>query len=339
MNTRPVIFLCDATPDIGLGHVSRCLALAEAFQEQGRRSLFQGRLEAGALDMIGQAGFAHRSMDAAWGDCDREALLEAATTAQPCAVIIDSYAATSHDLSLLQSLDVPVAAIDDFARLSRYDCSAVLNFTVAAPQLPYRGSAKRWLLGPEHLLVRRALRSARQKCAPARGPLRRVLVCVGGCDRHNLTLRLVRQLRDLDCPCPLHVVVGASYAETETLKRALTPRDTLEVQIPDLASALSAADLCICGGGLTKYEAAYLGVPCAVLSQDRDQAMETVQFAEQGLAMDLGLGTAVRDEELSQRLDAALRDEVGQRRLREAGLHAFPSDPTANAATALTTLL
>ncbi|MBX7255656.1 MAG: UDP-2,4-diacetamido-2,4,6-trideoxy-beta-L-altropyranose hydrolase [Candidatus Hydrogenedentes bacterium] len=335
----PVIFLCDATPEIGLGHVSRCVALAEAFQEQGKRSLFHGKLEAGAADLIQQAGFAYEAIDSTLGECDRPALVRALVAHQPCALVVDSYAVDSHDVSILGTAGVPVVVIDDFARLDRYDCTAVLNFGVAATQLPYRGSAKRWLLGLEYLLVRRALRTARQKRVPAKGALRHVLVCIGGSDRQNLTLRVARMLRASNYEGALHVVVGASYEDLDGLRRVLREGDRVDVQLPSLAAAMCDADLCICGGGLTKYEAAYLGLPCAVVSQNEDQATETVQFAADGLAFDLGLGESVSDEELVERLEHVFRDEVGRRRVREAGLRAFPNDPTANAATALATLL
>ncbi|MFA6242525.1 MAG: UDP-2,4-diacetamido-2,4,6-trideoxy-beta-L-altropyranose hydrolase [Candidatus Hydrogenedentales bacterium] len=339
MDEYPVVFLCDGSRDIGLGHVSRCVALAEALQEQGKRAHFHGCFEAGAQELLREAGLTYRALDCTLRDFDRESLLAVTKEANPGALVIDSYAIAAEDLAMLDSLDVPVAVIDDFARLDRYDCSAVLNFTVEAKQLPYRGSARRWLLGPEYLLVHRALRTARLTAASAKGALRRVLLCIGGSDRHGLTVKAARLLKESGYEGALHVVVGASYCAMDELKCLLGTGDLVDVQLPNLADALSKADLCICGGGLTKYEAAYLGVPVAVLSQNEDQAAETVQFAAHGLAVDLGLGVGASDDVLTQRLADVLRDEVGRRRLREAGLRAFPNDPTANAATALATLL
>jgi len=339
MDEYPVVFLCDGSRDIGLGHVSRCIALAEALQEQGKRALFHGLFEAGALDLIHEAGFAYCTSDSTLGKADWSSLLPAIREANPGALVVDSYAITAGDLTRLASLDVPVVAIDDFARFDRYDCSAVLNFTVAATQLPYRGSTQRWLLGPEYLLVRRALRSARQRTPHTKGASHTLLLCIGGSDRHNLTLKATRALRHLGYEGPLHIVVGSSYGNVDELKKLLTDRDRIDVQLPNLAGALSNADMCICGGGLTKYESAYLGVPTAVLSQNEDQASETIQFAAHGLAVDLGMGQALSDDALEHLFDEVLRDEVGRRRLKEAGLRAFPIDPTANAATALATLL
>jgi spore coat polysaccharide biosynthesis predicted glycosyltransferase SpsG len=131
------------------------------------------------------------------------------------------------------------------------------------------------------------------------------------------------------------VVVGATSGSASALTarlRGFGHESSVAVQRPDLAADFAWADICVSGGGLTKYEAAYLGVPVGVLSQTSEQADETRRFASHGLALDLGLWCETGERELRDGLarlyrDAGLRDALGA-----TGLRIFPDDPTARAA-------
>ena len=54
--TRRVLVRCDGTRETGLGHVSRCLALAEALAEREIASIFCGAFDAPARRLLGEAG-------------------------------------------------------------------------------------------------------------------------------------------------------------------------------------------------------------------------------------------------------------------------------------------
>ena len=65
----------------------------------------------------------------------------------------------------------------------------------------------------------------------------------------------------------VHVIVGRDYAHHKELSLLVRhfSEGLIATQVIDLADEFAWADLCICGGGLTKYESAYMGVPAAVL--------------------------------------------------------------------------
>jgi len=227
--------------------------------------------------------------------------------------------------------------IDDFGRLARYDCSAVLNCTVNAPHIDYPVGKALYLLGPEYFLARRRLRLMRQKTRRRKGAVQRVLVAIGGVDTSDLARLLVSILLDIAPDLSLHVVVGRSYqyvSELSSLVARFRGPSYVVIQLPDLAEELVWADMCVCGGGLTKYESAYMGVPTAVLSQNLEQAHDTVHFATKGLAFDLGLGKNNNETMVKSRLS----DLIASRSLREslstAGLACFPEDSTRRCAKA-----
>jgi spore coat polysaccharide biosynthesis predicted glycosyltransferase SpsG len=90
---------------------------------------------------------------------------------------------------------------------------------------------------------------------------------------------------------------------------------------------------------MTKYEAAYLGVPIAILSQTEDQAAESVQFSSRGLGEDLGLSATLGNVALSQRLANWIADRGRRESLSRTALTFFPEDPTRNAAECFARLL
>ncbi len=337
-DSDPILIRCDGTVETGLGHVSRCLALAEALQECGLACRFLGRFDAGATALLSSAGLPFESLSEQSGtDKDALATIHAGKQCQAAGMVVDSYAVQDDYVSTLGRA-VPVLLIDDFKRLTRYDCTAVLNFTINAPLLPYPRGAQRYLLGPEYLLVRKSLRELRRSGTPCSRNVGRVLVAMGGADTADLTSRVVRALLKVAPNLSVLVVVGKDYGrgrELSSLMAGFSGKGEVMVQLRDMAEAFRWADMCVCGGGLTKYEAAYIGRPAAVLSQTREVFEETRHFVRRGLAFDLGLGEMQDDAGLAGLLadfiaDAELRDS-----LCKAGIACIPEDSTQRAAETL----
>jgi UDP-2,4-diacetamido-2,4,6-trideoxy-beta-L-altropyranose hydrolase len=338
LEQKLILFRCDGTTKTGLGHVSRCLALAEALREDGFACRFLGRFEAGAAYLLRRSSIAFDKYSGETGrKKDSRGTLQAIRDCHAGAVVIDSYLMDDTYLAALDREGAPVLLIDDFGRLERYECSALLNFTVNAAQLKYPRGNQLYLLGPEYLLVRRRLRLLRRKVRPRTGDVRRVLVAMGGVDFLDLSRLVVNLLLEIAPNLSVHVVVGHGYkyaSELSSLVAGFHSESYVATQLADLAEEFAWADMCVCGGGLTKYESAYMGVPTAALSQTLEQDQETTQFTSRGLAVNLGLGREQPDTILATRLSDLLSHESLRELLSQTGLACFPEDPTRRAAEA-----
>jgi spore coat polysaccharide biosynthesis predicted glycosyltransferase SpsG len=137
------------------------------------------------------------------------------------------------------------------------------------------------------------------------------------------------------------VIVGRDYPHQRRLQSLLKGfgQASLVTQPTDLANEFVWADLCFCGGGLTKYESAYMGIPSGVMSQTGEQAEETLQFSDRGLAFNLGVRGECAEEILAERISILLDDRSLRQSLSEAGLAVFPDDPTGKAAAAFGRML
>ena len=329
MTAVPLVGIrCDATAATGLGHLSRCLGFAEALKERGCSIRFIGDYGARAGEMLATAGMDHEHHEG-WNGRDIAARLPDAS-----GVIVDGYRADENTLQQINAT-LPVLVIDDFARLTRYDCQAILNFTVGAPALPYPLPRARCLLGPGHLLVRRRLRTLRAQLRTLAPVGQRIVLSFGGGTWQSAARASLQALHDLAPDAEVMVVAGAGADEgvDEVLQRFRNGGQLLR-GLPDLAAPFAWADTCVSGGGLTKYEAAYLGLPVAVLSGTDDESDETVQFTAAGLAIDLGRPSEVDRTRLRGSLERLLSDTGLRQQLHAATQARFPADPTANAATA-----
>lgn len=335
----PVLFRCDGTSATGLGHVSRCLALAEALAEWNARSVFYGVYEDAARTLLRgcESVRVEEAKELAGGARDSEALRRLARGARFSWLVLDGYGIGTAYLDELSSPDVPLVVIDDYARLKRYRCAAVLNFTVGAPALHYRNGPASLLLGPRYFLARRALRIARRQTKPRTGAVRRLLIAMSGADRLHASSAVLAAVLSTGCAAEIRVItggVGTDDGNLHFLAAQYPGRCVFLDALPDLAAELAWADACICGGGLTKYECAYLGVPSAVLPRNAGEAQETIAFVKHGAAIDWGLWPDAPPQ-LGSLVGEFLHDDCGRERMSRAGMALFPDDPTRNAAEAV----
>ncbi len=332
------IFRCDGTQETGLGHVSRCIALAEAFQDKGCESVFLGNYTRAATEMISNAGFNFKDIQIeTGGTVDSHEILKHINEHNADGIIVDSYLIDNPYLDAIEQQGTPVILIDDFKKLQCYKYTAIINFTVNAENLKYPCKNRACMLGPANFLARRGLRSLRSQSQikDSDGRSENILVTMGGVDPDNLTAEVVYSLLDVVPRVRVKVVVGNGYRHKEMLIRLVDKFENgsnVVEQRPDLAELFYWCDICICAGGLTKYEAAYLGVPALVMSQNEEQAQETVYFAKLGLAYDLGLARNSDKSTRTADISKILHDRERRDLLSQAGLSVFPIDPTNNVA-------
>jgi spore coat polysaccharide biosynthesis predicted glycosyltransferase SpsG len=165
-----------------------------------------------------------------------------------------------------------------------------------------------------------------------------VLVTSGGNDPYDVVLPFVEALLKCDDSLALHVVVRADYSERATLENLVAQfRNGSEImtRLPDLSRELAWADMCLANAGLTKYEAAYVGMPTGVLSQNEGQAKDAVRFEELGMTVNFGPAAHIDRRILTAQIDRMLADRSLREELQQNSLAVFPTDPTRDLANSL----
>src|SRR5579885_2967624 len=161
MSSARALFRCDASPSIGGGHVSRCLALAEALHEVGWDVGFVVTEETIATaPALAAGGFAVRVL--AKGERELE-VLRAQGTPQADLLVIDHYDRDRQFESRCRPFASKILAIDD-ATGRDHDCDILVD-AGAADVAIYAGhvpSHAAVLVGPAYALMRQAF--IRHRC-------------------------------------------------------------------------------------------------------------------------------------------------------------------------------
>jgi spore coat polysaccharide biosynthesis predicted glycosyltransferase SpsG len=327
-----VIFRCDATKETGLGHLSRCLALAEAFQDLGHESHFAGHYDGAWAAGILAAGFPIIEWDEITGSQgDAVALASHARALGVHDIVADDYRIDGVWLECLHGQGWMPILFDDFGRLPDYGaCRGIINFGVGDKRPPYPGLPEAQILyGPRYFPARRELAAVRTT-RPGRAEqqdVNKVLVTLGGRDRHGILRPLLRALSRVAPKAAIRAIVPPDVIRST---QANPFQDRLVAFTPSMADHFVWADACISGGGLTKYECAYIGLPVAILAKTSDEQMDTAVFATNNLGYDLG-GFAEPDR-LEEMLEVFIREADLRRALTQNGLDHFPPDSPLNAA-------
>lgn len=327
---RVVLCLCDGGADVGFGHISRCLALAEAFEECGWSAIFAGHFADGAEELVARAGFSLIGRALPTGTEVPGAALEMCQEVGADAAVLDSYAVGAEYVRVF-ARGIPVLLVDDYGTLAAdaYAQAAVLSPAILSNAHRYP-AARLCLSGSQYVPFRRALRRRRPPQPAIRPQVVHVLVTLGGSDALNVTQSVVQALAEVAPWADVIAVVGRGYswnAQLEFQLKRCGPGSRLLVQVPDLAGELSGADLCICGGGMTKFEAAYMGVPALVVSLNESQVDETRLFARLGLVVDLGLGKELCGRALRVAIETVVQDVAKRGQLATCAWKMFSQEP------------
>ena len=305
--SRLVVFRCDGDRELGLGHVYRCLALADELRDSHacgvRFALVRGTIGA---DLIRSAGYAvdlkaGEGPEASWLD-------EMMGRLRPDALVLDVRSGLRREsVEAWRAAGVVVVLIDD---ASERRLAADLAFYPPVPQLErldWKGFGGQVYVGWEWVLLRSQFASG----APRAGRERPVvLVTMGGSDPRGLTLKALAALDIVDDNFTTVVVLGPEFVHTEALAAfAAGARRSFDVRrdVDDMASVMRDSDLALASFGVTAYELAAMGVPALHLCLTDDHAEACSLFAREGVAVCLGVYTSVATEVMALEVTGLLR--------------------------------
>jgi UDP-2,4-diacetamido-2,4,6-trideoxy-beta-L-altropyranose hydrolase len=293
----------DAGPRAGAGHVMRCLALAQAWNGAGGRSLFVLSEGAGALvDRLGDEGVpAFELREAAGGAADAARTAGLAWAEQAAWVVVDGYCFDEAYRLAVAASGARVVCVDDCGIDGPCGADVVLNqHGHACPEL-YRGcrADARLLLGTRYAMLRQEFRRWRGRERAARQEPRRVLVTLGGSDPANVTPRVLRALdRVPGGPLEVRVAAGPVNSRVNELRAAAAAvRHQVEVlpHVTDMPALMAWADVAVSAAGFTCWEMAFMGLPAVLVSVAPNQEPIAASLDAAGAARWVG-GAANADE-------------------------------------------
>jgi UDP-2,4-diacetamido-2,4,6-trideoxy-beta-L-altropyranose hydrolase len=288
-----LVLRADAGVEIGIGHVVRCLALAQAWRDRGRKAAFVfGDVAPELARRVSSEGVAIHVMDAPSGS-EEDARETARIAARGGAwwVLIDGYGFGARYQEIVRAAQLRVARIVDHEP-SPGPSDAVLNQNAHADASASGGSSPLALMGTRYALLRREFRPWRSWRRSIAAEGRRILVTMGGSDPDNATLEVLRCLRTLErTDLQVRVLAGPSNPHGDSLVREL-PVHGGRVELcdagTDVPELMAWADLAISGAGSTCWELAFMGVPIVAVILAENQRRIAESLVEAGAAVAAG---------------------------------------------------
>jgi spore coat polysaccharide biosynthesis protein SpsF len=300
--TRRVLFRCDGDAQVGLGHIGRCLALANELRDgHGLGVHFALARGPEGSDLLQKAGYPpEKGIENPIEDLWLEEILH---RIHPDVLVLDVRSSLSpENVQKWRGEGLLIVTFDDF---SGRRLAADLAFYPPVPQvgrLDWEGFTGDRYIGWDWVPLRGEF--GRQFPLPLGKPPV-VLVTMGGSDPAGLTLKALKALDRLDEFFTTQVVLGPGFSHHEKLRTVLrgAKRD-FEVYSnpPCMAEFMGRASLAVASFGVTAYELAAMGVPAVYLSLTPDHAESASLFSREGMAVSLGVHTQVSELVLAQRI-------------------------------------
>jgi len=287
MNTQ-LIFRADASARLGVGHLMRCLALAQGWKARGGKAVFITACETEALrHRLQDEGFQVFILEQSYPEpADWEITSEVLAAHSDNWVVLDGYNFDSTYQRQIKDLGHRLLVIDDRAHLGKYYCDIVLNQNTYAKNLHYSsGLTPHLLLGPRYALLRQGFLSWIDYKREIPKIALRVLITLGGGDPNNQTLVFIRALEQMDVDAlEVAVVVGPAYPHFHTLQSAVK-HSKLPIRLvynaDNMPELMAWADLAISAGGSTCLEMSFMGLPALVviLAENQRAVAEDLEVA------------------------------------------------------------
>lgn len=330
MNT--LVIRADATSVSGTGHVMRCLALAQAWQDKGGKVVFISHCESEILQRrIIFEGIDFISIDKTHPDsfdCDltRGVLDKLKTGGEKTGpwLVVDGYHFDAEYQKSIKAAGYKLLWIDDYGHAAHYYADLVLNQNISADPSCYanRESYTQLLLGTRYVLLRREFGKWQGWQRPIPTMARKVLVTLGGADPDNVTLKAIQALKMVEIPgLEARIVIGAANPHREILQREIGDNSKLRLlsDVADMPELMAWADVAISAGGSTCWELAFMGLPNFIFILADNQIQIAESLNDFGIALNLGWPKNIDESEFVEKITNFLSKTKRRKEMSNAG--------------------
>jgi len=307
-----VVFRTNASSSIGMGHLNRCISIAEEMVTRGWMVSFVVR-RAKREDPYGRLRSTVKHILELPAAMDKRKDLRSMTClvsdTRPDLTIVDSYEVGEDYLKALQRAGSSTVFIDDLAKI-RSGADLILNYNVGFGPKDYsKVKDARLLLGLKYcplgkLVLSQRARMSRPFSQPA---VAKELLVTLGASKHNRTFEnILRTLGRLDWLKKVQVTSVRPSPRYDS-------RFSFKGYVKDLPALIQKTPLAITAGGSTCYQLACLGVPSLIYILAKNQQRIAEGLDASGLGVNLGPANPFNGEGLLETLSDLAQDQ----RMRE----------------------
>jgi spore coat polysaccharide biosynthesis predicted glycosyltransferase SpsG len=314
--TPAVIFRCNVSPSVGIGHLMRSRTFAAVLNQEDHRCIMVGpspdyRAEGDKMlfdDWIPLPEWAS-------GDRDAEMFAAVARNHGARRAVIDDYRADESFQEVLRA--------EGLIWMQHFDASKPRKFWA---DMIVHGSpsetAERWrpyllnpdtemLFGPSYAVLRPEFPPAELRSAGR--DVERILISFGGGNDHGaIRLTLEALLGKTQDKVRFAVMSGSQNPNNASIQTWINENAgdqvTLHIEPKDVAGLFASCDLAVLGGGISIYEAASCGLPMVLMALADNQLRQCDAWERLGAAIFLGRLADVTTDMLTDRVIGLITD-------------------------------
>lgn len=322
----PLIIRADASEMIGIGHVMRCLALGQAWQDQGGSVLFlTATTDSKVLKRLEVDGFHIIHIRSPYPSLsDLTTTLSVLSQYPDSWITLDGYHFDSAYQQTVKATGNRLLVIDDIAKLDQYYADIILNQNINAKSMTYSCEpCTHLLLGTSYVLLRSEFLSHRALDRETPDVARRVLVTMGGADPDDITVKVLDALSQVSIRgIEIVVLAGSSYPHLQKLQERIQNfRHKINIvhNTHNMPEWMIWAHIAITAGGSTCWELAYMGVPMLTIILAENQRKAAQVLSEAGVSFLLGDGMHLSTSEIAKGIEQQLLDPENRRSMSNKG--------------------
>jgi UDP-2,4-diacetamido-2,4,6-trideoxy-beta-L-altropyranose hydrolase len=282
----------DSSYEIGIGHVMRCLTLANEIQIKKNATIFfvSRKADGNYSEKIKHAGFEYIELESGsdtsasylnhgnWLRASQESDSEDFKAAlnrngifNVDLIIVDHYGIDHLWHGLMRSFTKKIFVIDDLGD-RRHDCDYLLDQTYSCSFDKYKllvSKNCKQFLGTNYALLRSEFEGLQEFMPKERS----VLVMFGGTDPDNLTLQTLKIIEKMLFLDNVNVVLNKTAKNLSDVKKYCEARVFFHLHISpkNIAQLMSKSLLSIGAAGTTSWERCAAGLPAVVVIQAHNQ--------------------------------------------------------------------
>lgn len=315
-----VVIRADANSKIGMGHVMRCLSVADALIKRREEVLFVTADDT-PVPLLIKKGIPYRVLHTDYADMEaelpgllcilqeltqraelpEEVLSRMSSQRKDIAILVDSYYVTEKYLAALKKR-ITTIYMDDIYAFS-YPVDMLINYNIYGEEMGYEKDAAfadtKLLLGTKYVPLREEFSAGAgyvqsrkefsegvENVTPAADG--GILITTGGSDSFNLAGQLLMEAMKYDAlkTKEYHVVSGSLNPHIGELQALAQKHENIHIHcnVTNMAELMAESEVALSAGGSTLYELCAVGVPVIAFSFAENQEHLVQTFVKRGIA-------------------------------------------------------
>jgi len=297
LHNRRVIFLTEGSRTMGFGHLTRCLALSQAFSERDYDSMLIVHGDDSINSVLQNVEYEKKQ----W----LNGIESIKSRLQNAILIVDTFSITDDLLNELSGIS-KITILDDFIRRNHYN-RIVIDWTINAENMFYvhKNPSSSYLLGHKYIALRQPFWDHSDFII--KPLIQNVLITFGSGDIRQLGPQILSVLQKKHPSIMKTIIIGSASQCKDAVEALEDPLTAIivDANADEMLSCMTNADIAIASGGQTLYELACVGVPTISVMLIDNQVDDINGWKEVGFTCHAGLWN---DANLNQNILSVFHD-------------------------------